>query len=682
MFVEANKIKLLEFIGSSKRTFNIPVYQRNYDWKEEHCRRLFFDIEQIASNNFEIQHFLGTIVYVGGSTQPNFMEFIVIDGQQRVTSIMLLIKALHDLIKDNDLKEDIFETYLINKRAPETLRIKLKPIESDMLAYEKIIGNDTKLNNSNIIKNYNMFKQLIEKSNCSPESLYNALNNVEIVYIALDKDKKSENPQLIFESLNSTGLSLTQADLIRNFLLMNHEYEEQKRLYKNYWLKIEDYLPNAIISDFVRDYLTMKNGSIPNKDKVYIVFKDYVRNNKQYDEEGILEELVTFAEYYSWFNNCNSTHQIINDLLQQLQQIKSTVTYPALLYIFEDCFTYKKIGINNIERILSIILSYLYRRIICEYPTNALSKVFAHLPNDLEKLVLTNESYYDAVIEILANKSGSATFPRCEEFKRAFISKDLYKTKVDRYTLIQLEKHNNKEVIELNEDITVEHIMPQKLTPSWMLDLGNRYEEIHGAFLHTIGNLTLSGYNPELSNKRFAEKKNILLNSNISLNRNLINYEIWNDYTIKKRAEILCETAIYIWSLPERYNYSSENTIDYNTDYNIMDNVNVTGEKPRQIILLDSEYNINSWKEFLKELCKQLYELDPQLFESFVKHKDFEGREKRIISSNHDGMNSPFELKEDIYIETNLNANAILNYCRLIAEKYDLQNEIYFKLRA
>ncbi|KJS20297.1 MAG: hypothetical protein VR72_15150 [Clostridiaceae bacterium BRH_c20a] len=681
--MEANKIKLLEFIGSSKRTFNIPVYQRNYDWKEEHCRRLFFDIEQIASKNFEAQHFLGTIVYVVGSAQPNFMEFIVIDGQQRITSIMLLIKALHDLLEDFDLKEDIFETYLINKRAPETLRIKLKPIESDMRAYDNVMQNNATPNNSNIIRNYYLFRQLIANSNCSPKTLYNALNNVEIVYIALDKDKKSENPQLIFESLNSTGLSLTQADLIRNFLLMNHEYEEQKRLYKNYWLKIEDYLPNAIISDFVRDYLTMKNGSIPTKDKVYITFKDYVRENKQYDEEGILEELVTYAEYYSWLINCNSPYQNLNDLLQQLQQIKSTVTYPALIYIFEDCFTYKKMEIDNTEKILRIILSYLYRRIICEYPTNALSKIFAHLANDLAKLMLTNESYYDAVVEILATKSGSGVFPRNEEFKRAFISKDLYKTKIDRYTLVQVEKHNNKEVINLNEDITVEHIMPQKLTPNWQLDLGKRYEEIYNEFLHTIGNLTLSGYNPELSNKRFSEKKNILLNSNISLNRNLKDYDIWNDSTIKTRAEILFETAVLVWNLPGKYNDASkENSIDYDTDYNIMDNVNVTGEKPRQIIILDTEYSVNSWKDFLKELCNQLYELDSQLFNSFVKHKDFEGRDKRIISNNHEGMNSPFQFKENIFIETNLSANAILNYCRLIAEKYDLQNDIYFKLRA
>lgn len=680
--MEASKIKLLEFIGSSKRTFNIPVYQRNYDWKEEHCRRLFYDIEQIAKSEFTIEHFLGTVVYVIGSAQPNFIEFTLIDGQQRITSIMLFIKALHESVMENDLKEDILETYLINKRAPETLRIKLKPIESDMNAYEKIIENGSESENSNIVRNYKLFQSLIQESEFSPEELYRALNNVEIVYIALEKEKKSENPQLIFESLNSTGLTLTQADLIRNFLLMNHEYEEQKRLYKAYWLKIEKNLPNAIISDFVRDYLTMKSGSIPIKDKVYSTFKEYVRVNNQFDEEGILDELLIYSEYYSWLLNCNSPSKDLNELLQQLQQIRSTVTYPALLFVFEDCFAFKKITPETLLSIIQSLLSYLYRRLVCEYPTNALNKVFASLSIELEKCKLTNDTYYERAVEILASKTGSATFPRDQEFKRSFIIKDLYKTKIDKYTLFQLEKHAKKEFIELNDDITVEHIMPQKLTPGWKIDLGKKYEEIYTEFIHTVGNLTLTGYNPELSNKRFSEKKCILGTSNISISRDLIKYEYWNDETIRNRAEILFEIANRIWSIPQKYNdMSNENTIDYDIDYCIMDEVNVTGEKPRKVIILDMEYTVSSWKDMLREICKQLYDLDSQLFESFTKHKDFEGRERRIISDRIDNLISPFRLSENIFIETNLSANAILNYCRLIAEKYDMQNDVLFCMR-
>lgn len=463
---------------------------------------------------------------------------------------------------------------------------------------------------------------------------------------------------------------------------MNHDYEEQSRLYKDYWLKIEKLLPNAIISDFVRDYLIMKSGSIPNRDKVYETFKNYTRINKQFNEEGILEELLIYAEYYSWLLNCDSKYEDINELLQQLQQIKLTVTYPFLLYVFEDCFSYSKINIDELKKILKIILSYLYRRIICEYPTNALSKIFATLSSELEKMKVTNGQYYEGIVKILASKHGSGTFPRNEEFKRAFISKDLYRKKIDRYTLYQLEKHCNKEVINLSEDITVEHIMPQTLSPSWQIDLGKRYEEIHSEFLHTVGNLTLSGYNSELSNKRFIDKRDILAQSNSSLSRNLKNYEVWNGETIKKRAEELFNIANQVWYLADKYNaINTEKLLDYNVDYNIMDNLNVTGEKPRQLIICDTEYTVSSWKDVLRELCKQLFDLDSQIFESFTKHKDFEGRDRRVISIDSNGMISPFQLTEKIYVETHMNANSIINYCKLIAEKYDLQEEVYFRLR-
>ncbi|MCI1966694.1 MAG: DUF262 domain-containing HNH endonuclease family protein [Oscillospiraceae bacterium] len=683
--MDANKIRLLEFLGSSKRTFNIPVYQRNYDWKKEQCVRLFKDIENIALNNFEIEHFIGTIVYLVSSIQPSFMELVLIDGQQRITSVTLLIKALYDSISDEELRADIYETYLINKHAPESLRIKLKPIESDCIAYEDIIANKTiseEKDGSNIVKNYNLFKKLVTESPVKPEELYQALNKVELVYIALDKDKKSENPQLIFESLNSTGLSLTQADLIRNFLLMNHAYDEQTRLYKQYWIKIESLLTNSSISDFVRDYLTMKTGTIPNKDKVYISFKTFAYENKNYDEEGLLEDLLIYAEYYSWFSFCNSPYKKINELLLQLQQLKSTVTYPALLYIFEDCFSYKIIDTQQLEDILITILSYLYRRIICGYPTNSLNKIFSSLINEISKSNKSN--YNEMILNILASKTASGIFPRDEEFKREFISKDLYKTKIDKYTLYQLESYCNKEVIDLTNDITIEHIMPQRLTPAWQIELGNKFDEIHNELLHTIGNLTLTGYNSELSNKSFDDKKCILIQSNISISRNLIQFETWNADSIKKRAAFLFEFAKSIWALPEKYNAQNPNTsaIDYSATYNIMDDINVTGEKPKQLIILDMEYNVSSWKDVIRELCSQLYELDSDTFRSFAKHKDFIGRDRKVIDSKGDDMISPYKIAENLFVETNMSANTIINYCKIIVEHYSLQDDIFFLLRA
>ena len=231
--LEAKKIRILDFIGKGKKTFNIPVYQRNYDWQEENCKKLFTDIENIIKHNEEIEHFLGTVVYVLTKIERDYEEYVLIDGQQRITSISLLLKALHEKIISEDTKESIWEQYLINKKSPDNIRIRLKPIESDSVSYKQLIDNNDDSSNSNVCRNYKIFKELLENSHYSAEQIYSALYKIELVTIKLEKDKKSENPQLIFESLNSTGLSLTQADLIRNYLLMNSEYEKQTVLYKN-----------------------------------------------------------------------------------------------------------------------------------------------------------------------------------------------------------------------------------------------------------------------------------------------------------------------------------------------------------------------------------------------------------------------------------------------------------------
>lgn len=681
--MDANKIRLLEFIGSSKRTFNIPVYQRNYDWKTEHCTKLFYDIENIVAQEYKYEHFIGTIVYVISSIRPNFTEYVLIDGQQRISSISLLLKALHEVVTDVNLKEDIYENYLVNKRAPEELRVKLKPIESDNTTYKNLIMNSDTIADSNIVKNYKLFKELIENSQYSPEELFDALNYIELVYISLEKEKKSENPQLIFESLNSTGLSLTESDLIRNFLLMNNTYDNQKRLYEDYWLKIERLLTNAKISDFVRDYLTMKTGIIPKKSNVYSAFKDYFKmNNKNYDEEGYLEELLIYAKYYSWFLGCNSPNKNINMLLKQIQVLKSTVVYPPLLWLFEDCFEYKYLTEKELVETLHIIITYIYRRQICDYPTNALNKIFASLISELENN--SEDSVSLRVLKALTAKTSSGTFPRNDEFKRKFISKDLYKSKIDKYTLFTLESFiNKKEIIDLTHDITIEHIMPQKLTPKWRLELGDKSNEIHEEYLHTIGNLTLTGVNQELSNKSFGEKKVILENSNISISRNLKDFDCWNRESIENRALTLFALAKDVWFLPEEYSVRKTNVdiLDYNQLFNIYDDIITTGEKPKQLIIDDVPFAVSSWKEMLRQLSRYMFDIDAQGFRSLIYNDDFKGRDKKIIDTTSELMNSPYEIADELYIETNLSSNSIINYCRLICDNFSVQDDVYFKLQ-
>lgn len=673
--MEARKIKLLEFIGNGKKTFNIPVYQRNYDWKEEQCRKLFEDIQNIVKSDYEIEHFLGTVVFVSSKSEMNFNEYVLIDGQQRITSIMLLLKVLHEKVTDENDKEEIWEEYLINKRAPEeNLRIRLKPVESDGMPYKKLIEeNDISLT-SNVCKNYRLFEKLIQESNYSAEEIYKALGKIELVYIQLEKGKKSENPQMIFESLNSTGLSLTQGDLIRNYLLMNHEYEKQKMLYKNFWLEIEKRITNEKISDFVRDYLTMKNGSISNKDKVYDDFKKYIKqNNENMDEEGILEELKTYSEYYSWFLNGNSPNNKINEKLSEFRYLRNTTVYPLILSVFEDTYSYKNINENELLDILNLLISYIFRRSVCGYTTNSLNKVFASIV-----VLLKSKDIYKQIEKGLMNKS----FPGDEEFRAEFIKCNFYKkgTEFCKYTLKLLETFENKEQTDM-ENITIEHIMPQTLNSEWRIELGSKFEQIHSEYINTIGNLTLTGYNPELSNKNFELKKRYYEESNIKMSREIANYDKWKDTEIKDRAEQLFEKAKRIWKLPQGYDNKNIDNLEYGKNYLLGSNINITGKKPSKLIISGKEYSIKSWKELIEKLCLELYELEPRILRELIYNPSFKGKEKDIVTQNREKLRAPVKIDEDLYIESNLNSNAILNYANMIATEYELEEEIFFVLR-
>ncbi|WP_027400084.1 DUF262 domain-containing protein [Anaerovorax odorimutans] len=677
--MKADSINLLEFISTSKRTFIIPVYQRNYDWKKIQCLTLFRDIEKIAIDIKRSIHFLGTMVYIQGEDTATFREFIVIDGQQRLTSIMLLLKAISERTTDEDIREDIYELYLINKRAPEQFRIKLKPMKSDFATYKELInGEDETLNESAITSNYKYFLELIDSSDLTPEQIYKGIQKIEVVYIQLSKE--NENPQLIFESLNSTGLDLTEADLIRNYLLMGQEYSKQEELYNNYWVKIERILPDQMISDFIRDYLTLKTAIIPNKDKVYKNFKEYYENLNNFDAEGILDELKTYGKYYSWFKYCSCPDIEVNKRLIQLDKLKSTVVYPFLLSVFEDCYLYRKITNKEVCNVLDTIISYVLRRMICELPTNALNKVFAILAKDVIKEKHDELELSKKIGIILLNKKGKVTFPNNNLLKESFINKDFYHFKQVRYVLEEIIKSESKENVQL-EELTIEHIMPQNLNPRWQVDLGKRYKEIHETNLHKIGNLTLTAYNPELSNKAYGEKKEFYLTSNIMLNRKLAEIEEWNEKEINDRANMLFERVIQIWKFPE-IEEAYINPINVTNEFEIMDDVDVTGKSPYEIQICGSSYRVDSWRNFFGKICKVMYEYDSQIFRSLLRHNDFKGRKKRIITIDKDSLNKAEAVAEGIYIEQTLNANDALNYSKLVVDKYeDMENEITYKIR-
>lgn len=435
-----------------------------------------------------------------------------------------------------------------------------------------------------------------------------------------------------------------------------------------------------MISDFIRDYLTLKTGVIPNKDKVYKSFKEYYETCNNFDAEGFLEELLTYAQYYSWFRYCNCPDEVINKRLIHIDRLKSTVVYPFLLGVFEDGYLYKKVNEEEVGKVLDLIISYVLRRMMCDLPTNSLNKVFASLAKDVLKDKYDGLELHQKIGAILLGKKGKVAFPTNNMLKESFVNKDFYTFKQGKYILEEIEKSLSKENIRF-EEVTIEHIMPQTLTSKWKVDLGKKYKEIHETNLHKIGNLTLTRYNPELSNKSYEEKRKYFEDSNIMMNRKLAEVEVWGEKEIAERAGRLFERVTQIWKMPE-VDESYISSVTESNEYEIMDDVDVTGKSPYELEICGSKYSIDSWRGFFATICKVMYEYDAQIFRSLLEHNDFKGRKKRIITKEKNTLNKSQEIAEEIFVEQTLNANDALNYSKLVVEKYEgMENEINYKIR-
>lgn len=677
--MDAHSTSLTNFIDTGKTIFDIPIYQRNYNWKLSHCKTLFEDISAIAINDYD--HFLGTIVFIVEESGPEYYIYSIIDGQQRLTTIMLLLKALADTTQEKELRDEIYEDYLINKRVPEDYKIKLRPQKNDFQVFNKLIENkQQEASNNQILTNYEYFVDLIKSSQLTPEEIYRGIKRLQIVYIKLFQN--DENPQLIFESLNSTGLDLTQSDLIRNFLLMGLDSTRQEYYYKEYWMKIEKWLTNSMISDFIRDYLTLKTGNIPNKNSVYSEFKKYFRHNeKDLNIEKFFEELVIYAKYYQWLIFSNSESPEINQKLLNLNSLKSTVLYPFLLYIFKECFYEKNITESELIDSLDLLIGYLVRRSLCNLPSNALNKVFKALAKDLEKE--NYNSITNGIIDQLSKRKGNMIFPSDQFLQESLKSLKISKLPSLKLILEEIERRNNKEIVDF-DNTTLEHIMPQKLSKEWKQDLGKNWEDIHEKYIDNIGNITLTGYNSELSNSSYQIKKQIYKDSNISITRSLAHrYPKWNEREILDRNYQIFKEIIKIWPCPSKIN-GQTNIIDFDNVYSFLDDIDVTGLKPSELSIDDTIFKVSSWKDLVKELANYLYDYDNEILESLTKDEEFKGKNgKRFIDDNKEKMIRPYKLSENLYIETTRNANTLIKFCNKLISKYkDLNNDQFsFKLR-
>ncbi|ODS35208.1 MAG: hypothetical protein A7316_10720 [Candidatus Altiarchaeales archaeon WOR_SM1_86-2] len=683
--MKANEKIFLHFLEGTDKQFVIPVYQRNYDWKKEHCEQLFNDLVDVCKNNFR-SHFLGSIVSIY-NFEGEGKEYLIIDGQQRITTLSLLLLAIYNLLNKNEIqtqglnKEKIKNVYLINEWAEDAKKIRLKPVELDNEAFSKLFGDrEDYILASNITKNYLYFEDRIKKLDIYIDDLFGAIERLIIVDIELKEGE--DDPQLIFESLNSTGLSLTQADLVRNFILMKETSKKQREFYYNYWHKIEENTNKNKVSDFIRDYLTFKDRIIPRKDMVYLSFKRYVHKNYSHNEtEELLKDLLKFSRYYKRIAFSKDNNPEINKLLERINKLEVTVSYPFLLEIFDD-YENKIIDEKDVIEILQTIESFSFRRIICDVPTHGLNKLFMVLGRDIKKHTGFESDYAGVLKYILTHKKANQRFPTDEEFEEKLISRDIYnfQSKNKLHLLERIENYNNTERVDVeglleNNELSIEHIMPQKLTSKWRKDLGENWENIHEKYLNTLGNITLTGYNRDMSNKPFLEKRddeNGFKKSRLLLNNYLQNLDCWNEETINKRANILKDIAFNIWEYPKTNYLPAEDTPNL---FSLSDDYNFTGEKIKSFIFRDQEYAVKSWKDFYQKISSILYDYDPSIFNSFITDDDFKMRKRVMISETKENLVNPLKVSDNLFIETNLSAESVLSIIRMVLNKYEIDED-------
>lgn len=563
----------LKLLFQGDKQFQIPIYQRKYSWTQKECIQLWEDIKKVIEKEETYGHFIGSIVHVseGLYQSVDVNKLLVIDGQQRITTISLLLNALIKIMEESQtdystLIAKIKYESLINQYAEEDKKIKLILAKSDNETYNCIIKklDISKAPRNKVLDNFEFFLKTIEKSNFTPEQIYSGICKLFVIVITLENGK--DNPQLIFESLNSTGLDLSQADLIRNFILMGTSTDLQKNLFEKYWEPLDKNFGNSEYSEkfdrFVKDYLTIKTGEIPVIREIYEKFKNYViTKTHEYERskgesgesiENIISDLYKFSNYFVRMEfSERETDKELQEIFNDIKELKVDVAYPFLLRIYDD-YTNKILNRTDFIQILKLVESYVFRRNIVELPTNSLNKTFATLVKEIDI-----NNYFESISLFFAIKDikDYTRFPKDVEFKNSFIEKNIYNSRNRNYILRKLENYNRREYVNV-EDYTIEHIMPQNknLSKEWRDELGEKWDIIQEHYLHTIGNLTLTGYNPQLSDNPFLKKRNMeggFADSPIRLNRSLGKLEHWDEAAIKKRAEELFNITQKIWCYPQ-----------------------------------------------------------------------------------------------------------------------------------
>jgi len=678
--MKANETKIIQFLQQTKIQFVIPVYQRNYDWSILQCQQLLSDVLEIGKDSNITTHFIGGIVFIHDDlhTCANVRKLTIIDGQQRLTTLTLIYLSIYHLARKQAIEEtenEIFNTYIINQYVKQDeQKIKLKLTEDNDRALRYLIRGDRSeefKSYSKLIDNFNYFEKNIDQDNY--EVILNGLEKLIFVEISLERGK--DDPQRIFESLNSTGLDLSQADLIRNYILMDLSLDEQKRIYQDYWLIIENLARDEIkniskVSDLIRDFLTLIDKNIPNKSKVYEEFKK--KYSSKSNLKKVLGKIKQFAKYYNkLINPQNETDADIRKEIEYINRLEINVAYPFLMQVYAD-FDSKLIDKKIFIQVLLIVQSFVWRRFIIGLSTNSLNKIFMNL---YEKVDLNNYLY--SLQKALLHKKGTQKFPQNQEVLDALKFKDIYniKSKNRTYLLEKLEYYQNFEPVILDNKITIEHIFPQNPDPQWLKDLGKEeFNYIKNNYLHTLANLTLSGVNAQLKNKSFLEKRDLqdygYKYSNLNLNRYLAGFDKWDKSAIEERFDWLAEKFLKIWSYPD-ININNNET----EEVNIFDADEPKGKKLEYAIFCDEKLDIKEVAKLYVEVFRKLFEQNSEIFFN----SDLEEKVALKNEQNKEILRQSVPISNNFYIEANLGSNSKFEKIKYALKLFDLEEELTIK---
>lgn len=609
--MDARKGNIYEILNGNKQ-FLIPVYQRYYSWDIDQCKRLWNDIVEMQKKG-KSGHFVGSIVNIAEQAMPTGVQkFMIIDGQQRTTTLTLLLLALRDYAianpADTTINAKRIDNMLLkNEYESGDERYKLLLTETDRdilisLVESKPIADGTK---SKLLDNYKYFVGKIADQELSPAEIYESIGKLQIVNITLDRTM--DDAQAIFESLNSTGKELSESDLIRNYVLMGLEPTEQTYVYEHMWRPMELMFSyetqDTLMDKFFRDYLTMKLTRIPKQGRVYDEFKLYHLNCEFSTIRELCQDLLTYAKYYTDIVFACSSNPVLKGLYYDINDLRMEVSYPFLIKVHND-YAEHIITEDELLEILRLCISYVFRRSICDIPTNSLNKTFATLRNEIRQ-----DDYLNSIKAFFILRDDYKEFPNDEKFVAAFISRDIYNMRSRNFILSHLENFENKSIIVV-ENYTIEHIMPQNknLSIEWQSMLGANWREIQKTYLHTIGNLTLTCYNSEMSDHSFLTKIDMeggFKESALRLNGFVVKQTEWTESTIKTRAKLLAEKAKKIWAFPKM---TDAELAPYRTN-----------EKPAERYSLDS-YDINVLTKTLFDvLDRRIQNLSPAVKREFKK---------------------------------------------------------------